>query len=218
LRSRADRITDQFKTPPEVDRIENDAIEARERAAWKRAEFWMVDDRDGTARGGFRIPIGAADQLKAAIETIAAPKRDHLRDHPAAEESYYDRDLDHRTRLGMGFAELAGHLPGNCLPSKGGLGATLIVRLDHGTLVDGVKAATLSTGTRISASEARLMACNAGIIPQIFGGKSLPLDHGHEQRLFTPKPRNKVKKPATADAHSPPATNHPNNANPITGG
>ncbi|MFI5428307.1 hypothetical protein [Aeromicrobium sp. UC242_57] len=60
-----------------------------------------------------------------------------------------------------------------------------MVRFDYDTLVNGVKAATLSTGTRISASQARLMACNLGLIPQVFGGKSLPLDHGHEQRLFT---------------------------------
>jgi hypothetical protein len=60
-----------------------------------------------------------------------------------------------------------------------------MVHLDLDTLTDGIKAATLSTGTRISASQARLMACNLGIIPQVFGGRSVPLDHGHEQRLFT---------------------------------
>jgi hypothetical protein len=119
------------------------------------------------------------------VQVISAPKRDHLHDHTPAAESYYDKDLEYRHRLGMGFAELCGHLPGDKLPGKGGLGATLIVRLDHDTLIDGLKAATLSTGTRISASQARLMACNAGIIPQVFNGKSLPLDHGHEQRLFT---------------------------------
>ncbi len=87
----------------------------------------------------------------AAIQAISAPKRDHLHDHTPAAESYYDRDLEYRHRLGMGFAELCGHLPGDKLPGKGGLGPTLIVRLDHDTLIDGLKAATLSTGTRISA-------------------------------------------------------------------
>lgn len=87
--------------------------------------------------------------------------------------------------MDMGFAELCSHLPGHLLPGRSGLGATLLVRLDLDTLINGVKAATLSTGTRISASQARLMACNLGLIPQVFGGKSLPLDHGHEQRLFT---------------------------------
>ena len=185
LRSPSKRITDQFKPEPEVDQIENQSLERQEKDAWRRSEFWMANDGDGTCRGGFRIPEAQADQLMAAIQAISAPKRDHLHDHTPAAESYYDKDLEYRHRLGMGFAELCGHLPGDKLPGKGGLGATLIVRLDHDTLIHGLKAATLSTGTRISASQARLMACNAGIIPQVFGGKSLPLDHGHEQRLFT---------------------------------
>jgi hypothetical protein len=60
-----------------------------------------------------------------------------------------------------------------------------MVHLDLRTLIDGIKCATLSTGTRISASQARLMACNLGIIPQVFNGKTIPVDHGHEQRLFS---------------------------------
>jgi hypothetical protein len=185
LRSRSKRITDQFKPAPEVDQIENQTLERQEKDAWRRSEFWMVNDGDGTCRGGFRMPEAQADQLMAAVQVISAPKRDHLHQDTPAAESYYDNDLEYRHRLGMGFAELAGHLPGDKLPGKGGLGATLIVRLDHDTLVNGIKAATLSTGTRISAKEVRLMACNAGIIPQVFNGKPLPLDHGHEQRLFT---------------------------------
>lgn len=194
LRNRSARITDQFKPAPEVDQIENDNLERREKAAWRRAEFWMVADGDGTCRGAFRIPEAQADMLRTAIEAISAPKRDHLHGETPAAESYYDKDLDHRTRLGMGFAELCNHLPGDTLPGKGGLGATLMVRFDYDTLVKGIKPATLSTGTRISAGQVRLMACNLGIIPQVFGGRSLPLDHGHEQRTFT-----KTQKQGLAD-------------------
>lgn len=185
LRSRSKRITDQFKPAPEVDEIENRTLEAREKDAWRRSEFWMSNDGDGTCRGGFRIPEAQADQLLTAIQAISAPRRDHLHDHTPGAESYYDRDLEHRHRLGMGFAELCDHLPTDKLPGKGGLSATLIVRFDHDTLVRGIKPATLSTGTRISAGQARRMACNAGLVPQVFNGTSLPLDHGHEQRLFT---------------------------------
>ncbi len=184
LRRRADRITDQFKTRDEVDEIENRSLERRERDAWRRSEFWMVDNRDGTHRGGFVMPDAQADMLRTAIEAISAPRRDHLHDNAGA-ESYYDRDLDHRHRLGMGFAELCGHLPTDELPGRGGLGATLLVSLDYETLVAGVRPATLSTGTRISAGQARQLACRLGIIPQVFNGKSLPLDHGAEKRTFT---------------------------------
>ncbi|VXB38621.1 HNH endonuclease signature motif containing protein [Aeromicrobium sp. 9AM] len=193
LRNRSRRITDQLKPAPEVDAIENQSLERQESEAWRRAEFWMVDNRDGTHRGGFVLPDAQADMLRTAIEAISAPRRDHLHDDSPAAESYYDRDLTHRHRLGMGFAELCGHLPADQLPGKGGLGATLIVRLDHETLVDGIKAATLSTGTRLSAGQARQMACRLGIIPQVFGGKSLPLDHGHEQRVFTKTQRQALE-------------------------
>lgn len=185
LRSRSMRITDQYKPEPEVDAIENQTLENREKDAWRRSEFTMVNDGDGTCSGRYRIPEAQADKLMAAIQAISAPRRDHLHQDTPAAESYYDKDLEYRHRLGMGFAELCDHLPTDKLPGKGGLGATLIVRLDLDTLIDGLKAATLSTGTRISAGQARMMACNAGIIPQVFNGKPLPLDHGHEQRLFT---------------------------------
>lgn len=190
LRNRSRRITDQFKPEPDVDQIENEGIEAREKAAWKRSEFWMSNDGDGTVRGGFRLPEAQADQLLAAVRAMSAPKRDHLRDHPGAtddatSESVYDRDLDYRTRLGMGFAELCSRIPANVLSARSGFGATLMVHLDLKTLIDGLKAGTLSGGTRLSASQIRLMACNAGLIPQVFNGKPLPIDHGHEQRLFT---------------------------------
>lgn len=72
LRNRSARVTDQFKPEPEVDRDENDTLERREKAAWKRSEFWMVNDGDGTCRGGFRLPEAQGDMLAAAIEKISA--------------------------------------------------------------------------------------------------------------------------------------------------
>lgn len=184
LRQRALRITDQFKPVPEVDQLENDALVERERMARKRSEFWMVPNHDGTHRGAFVLPDAQADMLRTAIEAISAPRRDHLHD-VGETDSVFDRDLDHRTRLGLGFAELCGHLPTDQLPGRGGLGATLLVKLDYETLVDGIKPATLSSGTRISAGEARKMACRLGVIPAVFNGKSVPLDHGAEKRFFT---------------------------------
>lgn len=182
LRRRADRITDVFKPKPEVDADENELLVARERAARAKTEFWMVDQRDGTHKGGFILPDAEADMLRAAIEAISAPRRDHLRD-ASEPDSVFDRDLEHRHRLGLGLAELCTHLPTDGLPSAGGVGATLMVRIDHESLIDSVNAATLSTGTRISAGQARKLACRLGILPAVFGGDSLPLDLGRERRF-----------------------------------
>jgi len=196
LKIRSKRITDQFRPEPEVDRAENDQLEDQEKKAWAASDFWMRPNGNGTTTGGFTLPDAQADMLQAAVKAVSAPKRDHLRDHPGAKgegadetgrtgSSFYDRELTYRNRLGMGFAEVCSRLPGHLLPGRSGLGATLLVKLDYTTLVDGIKAATLSSGTRISASQARLMACTLGIIPQVFDGATVPVDHGHEQRLFT---------------------------------
>ena len=179
-----------------MDRFENATLVERERRAWAASEFWLVDNRDGTHRGGFVLPDAQADMLRTAIEAISAPRRDHLHDHRGSDDgsaSMFDRDLAHRTRLGIGLAELCGHLPTDELPGKGGVGATLTVALDYDTLVGGVKPATLSTGTRISAGQVRQMACRLGIIPLVFNGKSLPLDHGSERRYFSAAQRRAME-------------------------
>ena len=44
--------------------------------------------------------------------------------------------------------------------------------------------ATLDNGDRISPGEARRLACQAGIIPAVLGGRSEVLDLGRTQRLF----------------------------------
>lgn len=42
----------------------------------------------------------------------------------------------------------------------------------------------LNTGEKLSARQARLLACDAGILPVVMGGKGVPLDVGRERRLF----------------------------------
>jgi hypothetical protein len=60
-----------------------------------------------------------------------------------------------------------------------------MVHLDHQHLLDGLASARLDTGAAISAGQARRLACTAGIIPAVFDGRSVPLDLGHESRLFS---------------------------------
>jgi hypothetical protein len=52
-------------------------------------------------------------------------------------------------------------------------------------LMSGLGVAVLETGHRISAGEARRLACAAGLIPMVLGGDSAPLDLGRERRLFS---------------------------------
>ncbi len=74
------------------------------------------------------------------------------------------------------------HLTG--LPAVNGSPFTLVVTIGVDALMSGLGVAVLDTGHRISAGEARRLACRAGIIPMVLDGASVPLDLGRERRLF----------------------------------
>ncbi len=177
LQRRADRVTDVFREPADVDADENERLEERENRAWNDASFRMWDNRNGTHSGDFTVPEGQADALRATLEAVSAPRREHLHEHPVPDHAASPN------RLGRAFAEMIGRLDASTIMNGG---PTVVVRLDLDTLLGGLAAATLSSGTRISAGEARLMACRSGLIPAVLGGRSLPLDLGREKRLFTP--------------------------------
>lgn len=101
--------------------------------------------------------------------------------------------LDKQHREGRALAQLCEHLPTDKLPGAGGVSAILTVNFDFETLAQGVRAATLSTGTRMSAGEVRRLACNAGLIPQVFDGASVPLDLGRSKRTFTIHQRRAIE-------------------------
>jgi hypothetical protein len=73
--------------------------------------------------------------------------------------------------------------PTTRLPKTGGLNATVVVLIDLETLMGGLKAAKLDTGEHISPGAARRLACEAGIIPAVLGGRSQVLDLGRRKRF-----------------------------------
>ena len=56
--------------------------------------------------------------------------------------------------------------------------------MDLDALMSGLGVATTSTGDRITAAEARRLACTAKLIPAVLGGKSEVLDLGRAKRLY----------------------------------
>lgn len=182
LRRRADRVADTYTPKDEADAAENETIQERERRARRNSRFRMWDNHDGTHSGDFKIPDAQADRLKAAVDAIAAPRRAHLADEDA-------RPTDTVHRMGMAFADLCDHLPTDGLPSAGGAGATVTTTVDLETLHGQLRAATLATGTRISAGQARQLACRVGLLPAVLDGASRVLDLGRTQRLFSPAQR-----------------------------
>jgi len=53
--------------------------------------------------------------------------------------------------------------------------------------------AQMFDGTRITAAEARRLACNARLIPAVLGGESQPLDLGRSRRLFNAPQRKALR-------------------------
>lgn len=184
LSRRADRITEVF-APTLVDVYENDILERREAAAWAKSYLWIADRRDGTYKGEFVIPEAQGAIFKNALNAINAPQV------KKSEPAVLDEAPTYGQQLAAAFCTLIETIPSDRLPDTAGVGAIMTVNLDYETLHGQVKAATLSDGCRISAGQARRMACELRILPQVFDGESLPLDHGRTKRLFQ-KPQRRA--------------------------
>ncbi|NNM46774.1 HNH endonuclease signature motif containing protein [Knoellia koreensis] len=126
---------------------------------------------DGTGESGGQITPGQEKQ--AAHEAVQREVWARYR----AEGLTWDQ------KYGQAFVELLEHLPTDHLSGK--VAATIVVKLDRDQLTHDVRAVGLDTGHDISASAARRIACNAGILPAVLGGTSQVLDLGRTHRLFT---------------------------------
>ncbi|MGI8615031.1 MAG: DUF222 domain-containing protein [Nocardioidaceae bacterium] len=190
----------QVIAPDEADAREGKLLEAEEARAWETTRLTMRRRADGTTHGSFRLPQAQADMLQAVLQALAAPRRQTsagqlLRIDPQAAASVgsdepgvsaeQPTNAPYPVRMGRALCDLIEHLPIDRLPRAAGLAAIVTVALDQKALALAVGAATLSTGTSVSAAQARRWACEAGVIPWVFGGASQPLDLGRRRRLFT---------------------------------
>ena len=179
---------------PEVaEAWEAEQLDREEREAEKSAVFRMREDGHGRIKGSFTVPLLVGQMLERALLAFAAPK--HQIATRAADDADEQGEQDEQApvpvrrptaqRLGAAFVELVERLDPNDLPKAGGVNATVVVTMTLDSLKDGLAAATLDTGDRISAATARRLACEAGVVPVVLGGRSQPLDVGRSQRLFT---------------------------------
>ena len=159
-----------------VDAHEDALLREEETAALERTRLTLHDNHDGTVSGHFTVPTLAGAILRKAIQQLSSPRRRGAHTGPHA-------DPDWARRQGEAFVEVLEHLPTDRLHGK--VAATVVVTLDHDKLRAQVGAAGLDTGDRISAAEARRLACGAGILPAILAGASQVLDLGRTQRFFT---------------------------------
>jgi hypothetical protein len=170
---------------PEVGEAhERRQLEREEREAAKQTRFTLVDDGHGVSHGRFRMPTAQADMLRKQLLAIAAPR------HQRAKGGGHDTRAVLPERLGRAFLEYVERYPADRLPAAGGVSATVVVTMSLETLRGGDAAAhVLDSGTALSPGQARRLACEAGIIPAVLGGRSQVLDLGRRRRFHTESQR-----------------------------
>lgn len=198
LRRVARRALALVRTEAETDQHEEDLLRTQEERALDACRVTFHDRGDGTIAGSFVLPTLAASILRKAIQQLASPRRDpggvaraddaEARGTVSALGSGTDwSQVDWANRHGRAFADLIEHLPLEAI--FGQVAATLVVTIDEQRLRADAGAARLDTGGDISAGEARRLACSAGILPAVLGGKSVTIDLGRRRRYFSDRQR-----------------------------
>ena len=101
--------------------------------------------------------------------------------------------------MGEAFVAFLETADASRLPIHGGNATTVVVTIplealraelaSAGLLGAGLVPGDDLVGDRVTAAQARRLACTAQIIPAVLGGRSVPLDLGRARRLFSPAQR-----------------------------
>ena len=181
LRKKARSVLIDITTREEAEHHHAHVLVEEEQQALAKTRLTLHDNTDGTLTGHFTIPTLAGSLLKKVLQQLCSPRRQHPT-HPGGPGA---GQTPHA--MGIAFTELLEHLPTDHLHHK--VAATIVVTLQHHQLLTDLAAAGLDTADEISPSQARRLACNAGILPAVLNGQSLPLDLGRTHRFFTPTQR-----------------------------
>lgn len=170
--------TPDVDDPDEADRLarEADRLEhATERSFRSRGLGWTLRP-DGSGRGWFDLDPAAMATLAAGLEPLAAP-------HPT-QDGVPDTRTAAQRRADALLELTAAALDSGDLPACGGERPHVGVLIDLDALLAGLPA-RLDTGAALAPSEARRLACDAGIYPVVLCGAGLPLDVGRATRTWT---------------------------------
>jgi len=171
--------------PDGADEILAKQLAEEEQRAARRCFLTLRDDGHGTVHGRFAIPGLNADMLTVALNAIASPKRPAPVPREHIDESGEKVPTPGSELLGQAFCEYIERYPAEALPTSGGINATVVVTLQLDTLLGGIKPATIDTGRKVSAGEARRLASQSGVIPMVFDTDGVLLDMGRTVRLHT---------------------------------
>ena len=189
----------QHLAPEAADAVEYERLLAEERRAHAATRLSFTSRGDGSTDLHARLPDHVAHRLRAYLEAFTSPRRAPLGDIDV---------LPAALRRGAAFCALLENLSDNGLPRHGGSATSVMVTLDLDSLVSGLGVAETSVGDRLTAEQARRLACQARIIPVVLGRRGEVLDLGRSVRLFSPAQRRAMAirdKQCTTDGCSIPA-------------
>jgi 5-methylcytosine-specific restriction protein A len=167
-------------------RLDQDGLAPREEAMRAERSVRMWEDSAGRLRVNAVFDPETGAPVKGAIEALVT---DMIR----AASGRGDEDAptvmpDDRTIQQMqadALSMIARHVAG-CSRMPSVPSTTMVVRMELTTLLEGLGQGTVDGLLQpVSAGTIRKMAASASIIPAVFGGESLPLDMGHDHRLFS---------------------------------
>lgn len=164
---------------PEVaDAADERALERAERSQRQTRFVGWRRDHDGGLLFSGKLPAVEGRLFTRHLTALAARQR--------TVDALQGVDVTQAQALADALASCISHhaaCGGGAVPA--GDATRVVVTLDHAALTAALGSAMLEgAGERVSAGEARRLACAAGILPVVLGGGSLPLDVGRERRLF----------------------------------
>lgn len=168
-----------------------EAAEARallrlEQDAADRARLSIRQLGDGTTQIHALVPDAVGARLTTLLESFTQPRVAAL----SAEGLRVRSDKLMAEALGT----LLERIDPKALPRHGGVDTTVVVTIGLEQLRKELGTAELTgTETLLSATEARRLACGAGIIPMVLGGDGQVLDLGRTQRLYSPAQRTAMR-------------------------
>jgi hypothetical protein len=157
--------------PELAEEIEKRLLEQEERRARESARLTMSADGHGSVHGRFKIPALEGEMLRKHLEAIAAPRHRAATGTAATAPGNGSGRVSRPLRLGQAFCEYLRTREEAGTPKAGGVAATVTV--------------TMSLESLLGGDAARRLACEAGIIPVVLGGKSEVLDLGRTRRFHT---------------------------------
>ncbi len=171
---------------PEVGEVEEaKALASEEQRAQQRLSLSVHRLGAGCSRIVATVPDAVAHRLGTYLDAFTSPRHETMvgADRVAPEQ-----------QRGHAFCALLEAVDPGRLPRHGGDATTVVVTVTLEALRAGLASADLlGEDDRISAAQARRLACTAKVVPAVLGGDSEVLDLGRASRLFSPAQRKALR-------------------------